>query len=65
MEKARDSAVLCGSNGLPGNGVGIFRIGTHRIDSLGRDNERMVSLPVGILYRMCLDLGIFVTSVDE
>jgi hypothetical protein len=44
-ESPRIPAVLCGSNGLSGSGVGISRIGSRRIDFLRRDNEVVVSLP--------------------
>jgi hypothetical protein len=38
------SPVLCRSNGLSVSGVGISRIGNHRIDCLGCANEMVVSL---------------------
>jgi len=53
------AAVLCGPNGLSGGGVGISRIGSRRLDFLGRDI--VVRLP-GIPRGLCLVFAIFVTS---
>jgi hypothetical protein len=48
------AAVLCGSNGLSGGGVGISRIGSRRIDFLGRDIVvRLPGNPSRIVPRIC------------
>jgi hypothetical protein len=49
-------AVLRGSNGLSGSCVDISSIGSRRIDFLGRDNEVVVSLPMGTPRGLCLDI---------